>query len=177
MRNAIENWCKEKGKYEQLFMYDFMTLCGLRVGEVIKLRFQDVVFEVDEDGDECAYITVRESKNDKYREVYMPDSLLEDYKRFISNLQRRKDARRYIFEHHGKPYGDTAIRTLYFRICKERNLTHISPHCLRHTFAIRKIYKGVPMNDLQSDMGHASYTTTARYTLPSRENKRKSRNV
>ena len=56
MRNAIELWCKKKGKFEQLMMFDFMVSCGPRVGEVTKLRFQNVIFEVDEDRQECAYM-------------------------------------------------------------------------------------------------------------------------
>ena len=107
----------------------------------------------------------------------MPDGLLANYKRFIANLHRSKNASRYIFEHNGKPYGDSAIRTFYFRMRRDRNIQHVSPHQLRHTFAIRRMYNGVHINDLQSDLGHASYATTARYTLPSRMDKRKSRNL
>ena len=177
MRNAIEIWCNSKGKFEHLMMFDFCLLCGLRGKEVRLLRFRDVEYELDEDGNECAYLTVRESKGNKYREVYMPDELLKSYKHFIANLNRSTNRDAFIFEHHGKTYGDTAMRTLYFRICRSMNLPHISPHQLRHTFAIRRINSGEKMNNLQSDLGHKSWATTSRYTLPNRNDKRKSRNL
>ena len=177
MRNAIENWCKEKGKWEQLMMFNFAISCGLRVGEITSLRFHDVQYETDSNGNECAFITVRKGKGNKYREVYMPDDLLQSFRGFVANLNRSKNPHSFIFAHHGKPYGDSAIRAFYWRICRDYKLTHISPHQLRHTFACRRINSGEKMNNLQSDMGHSSWSTTSRYLLPNRDDKRESRNL
>ena len=177
MRNAIENWCEQKGKWEQLLMFDFAISCGLRVGEIIALRFHHVEYETDKNGNECAFITIRKGKGNKYREVYMPDELLKNYKHFIANLNRSKNPSNFIFQHHGKPYGDSCLRAFYWRICRDYKLQHISPHLCRHTFAIRRIKSGETMNNLQSDLGHESWATTSRYVLPNRDDKRESRNL
>ena len=173
MRNALENHCLKKEKFEHLMMFDFMLKCGLRVSEVVKLRFKNVQFETDEDGKEGAYIHVEDGKGGKHRDVYMPDDLVMDYKKFKSNLTRSKNESDFIFKHHGSKYSETAIRIHYHRLCKDRGIKHISPHMLRHTFAIRRMASGVPHTYIQNDMGHSNFATTARYAMPSRDNKRK----
>ena len=168
LRNFIKLNCEKRNDNTHLMIFDFMLRLGLRVGEVISLKFEDI----DLDG-KFPIVTIRSGKGNKDRNVCMPDDLLETYKQYKANLHRSKNESQFIFMHHGQPYHDTAVRTFYFRLCKEHGVEHVSPHQLRHTFAVRKIQSGVPQTIVQSDMGHASFSTTARYAMPSIDDKSK----
>jgi integrase len=37
---------------------------------------------------------------------------------------------------------------------------HLTPHCLRHTFAVELIRRGTPLPYVQAQLGHASISMT-----------------
>lgn len=50
------------------------------------------------------------------------------------------------------------------RYAKKAGITkHVTPHVLRHTFAVTQITKGMPINQLQAILGHSSVATTGVY--------------
>ena len=46
------------------------------------------------------------------------------------------------------------------------NVDGVSPHFLRHTFALNLLDKGVDLVTVQQPMGHKRIVSTARYTKP-----------
>jgi site-specific recombinase XerD len=48
----------------------------------------------------------------------------------------------------------------------------IHPHMLRHSFAIFSIEAGIPLSDLQAQLGHASLATTGVYLKASPNHRR-----
>jgi integrase/recombinase XerD len=53
-----------------------------------------------------------------------------------------------------------------------KNRQRIHPHLLRHSFAIWSLDAGVPIGDLQSQLGHASLATTGIYLKASPNHRR-----
>jgi site-specific recombinase XerD len=68
----------------------------------------------------------------------------------------------------GRPISPHGIRK-YTRQIAERypDLLGLSPHVLRHTFAVMSLKRGMGIETLQETLGHSSLETTRRYLLSS----------
>ena len=166
LRNAITLNCDKRNDNTHLMIFEFQIRLGLRISEVLNLRFQDVSL----DG-KYPTLNVIDGKGGKDREVVMTPELVEIYKQYKSGLHRSHNLSQPIFQHHGQSYQDTAVRTFYWRLCKEHGIPHVHPHALRHSYAVQEINKGTPQTILQNNLGHASFSTTARYAMPSLNDK------
>ena len=146
-------------------MFDVMLNMGLRISEVVALQFRDINLKEGS-------LTVRMSKRNRTRKLGIPSSLLESYKRFKSRYQARsKNPNNFVFTHKGEAYTPSAIRIYYERLCEKHGIQHITPHMMRHSFCVRKINSDVKPTLVQSLMGHADFSTTARYSMPSFQDK------
>ncbi len=136
--------------------------CGLRVSELVNLKFSDLYF------DEC-FIRVL-GKGNKQRlvpvspQVEKEVSLYVNHARKQLNIQPGQEA--YVFLNRR---GSKLTREMIFTIIKilaaEIGLTkNISPHTFRHSFATHLIEGGANLRAIQEMLGHESITTTEIYT-------------
>lgn len=121
-----------------------MGLCGLRVNEVLSLRWKDVDFDK-------GVIRVRQGKGMKDRVVPVPRRLLEYLRVYAGRPESRVVPRTYT-------WAWQAVREVSERIGKA-----VTPHALRHTYATLLLKKGVDVRTVQELLGHASLSTTAVY--------------
>lgn len=64
----------------------------------------------------------------------------------------------------GKAMATSEIYRTVRRLAKRAGITkRISPHVLRHTYATLALDAGLPLRDLQTDLGHRDPRTTRRY--------------
>ena len=135
-----------------------LTTCyaaGLRISETVRLKFTDI------DGQRMV-IRVDQGKGQKDRYVMLSPKLLET----LRNYWRAVRPKSWLFE------GDIAdhpiTRSAVEVACqKARRLSGIgkpiSPHSMRHAFAVHLLESGTDVRTIQLLLGHRSLATTARY--------------
>ncbi len=145
-------------------MFLTAAFTGLRMGELLALRWRDVDFE-------GSLVRVRASysagvlttpKSGKVRSV----PLAPDVARALDGLSRRE---RFTGEDDlvfpgelGGPLDGSALRRRYKAALKRAGLRQLRFHDLRHTFGTRMIAKA-DIRRVQEWMGHADIQTTMRY--------------
>jgi integrase/recombinase XerD len=134
---------------------------GLRIGEVTALRRTDIHAQGDR-----YYFRFR-GKGDKERIV----PLNRAAERILFSYMEAKQPKDWLFTGYSEsPIGQHAIRK-YTRAMSDKypDLTGLSPHVLRHTFATMALRNGIDLKNLQVLMGHENISTTQRYLHPSLE--------
>jgi integrase/recombinase XerD len=158
--NAID-LSKNEG-HRNRAMLETLYSCGLRVSELVGLRFSDLFFEE-------GFIRVI-GKGNKERLVPVSPQVQKEidiYQQHIRNhLNIQKGSENIVFLNRR---GAQLTRVMVFTIIK--NLAesiglqkNISPHTFRHSFATHLIEGGANLRAIQEMLGHESITTTEIYT-------------
>ncbi|PIE54253.1 MAG: integrase [Dethiosulfovibrio peptidovorans] len=145
-------------------LVELMYGCGLRVAEVVSLRWDDI--EIDE-----RWLRVM-GKGDKERAVP-----------FGTMAQRA--LRRLKFEalpgeslvFPGRNGQSLTVRTVHRVVvyaASRAGVPEVSPHSLRHSFATHLLEGGAPLRVVQELLGHDHLTTTQRYLMVTAQHLRES---
>jgi integrase/recombinase XerD len=136
----------------------FLTTCyatGLRISEVMRLRPIDI-------DSQRMVVRVEQGKGQKDRFVMLSPNLLET----LRNCWRATRPRTWLFEGRcpGEPVSKGSIELACQTARKRAGLTKpVTPHLLRHAFAVHLLEAGTDVRTIQLLLGHRSLTTTARY--------------
>ena len=155
-------------------MVMLMLEAGLRVGEVVQLKNQDLFYDFLPVT--SIVISKEIAKNRLQREIPVSTRLSNALKEFGSRQGQYIQAypNRYIFTngHREKPLSTRQVE----RITKAAGLAAfgrpIHPHLLRHTFATR-LMRLTDIRTVQTLLGHLSVTSTQIYTHPDSDDMRK----
>ena len=149
---------KRKGPREYA-MFSLMFGTGVRLGEAVSLRVQDITFDT---------ITVR-GKGQKVRQIYLPqatrEALIEYLKVRIVPSAREDSA--YLFTTKA---GKRMSHNYFRKICQDVAFaagTKFHPHMARHTYATGLLKKGVSVLYVSKLLGHEDLESTAIYLHPS----------
>ncbi len=135
-----------------------LTTCyaaGLRISEAISLKPNDI-------DSQRMVIRVEQGKGQKDRYVMLSPKLLETLRSYFRALRPKV----WLFE--GDVSGQPINRSSVELACqKARRLSGIrkpiTPHSLRHGFAVHLLESGTDVRTIQLLLGHRSLATTARY--------------
>lgn len=138
---------------------------GLRLGELLALRWQDVDFAGHA-------LTVRRAlsvgvesstKSGKVRRVPLPDQAAAA----LDRLSRRADftapGERVFCNSLGRALDGSALRRRFKRAQKAAGVRQLRFHDLRHTYGSLLAVAGVDVVTIQAAMGHGALATTGRY--------------
>ena len=135
-----------------------LTTCyaaGLRISEAIHLRPIDI-------DSQRMVIRVEQGKGQKDRYVMLSPKLLETLRGYWRTMRPKE----WLFEGDvpGQPINRGAVE---IACRKARRISRIrkpiTPHSLRHAFAVHLLESGTDVRTIQLLLGHRSLATTARY--------------
>ncbi len=145
-----------------LAMIELLASTGIRVGELVNLNIDDVLFNERE----CIVL----GKGDTERIVYFDAKTKIHLQKY---LESRKDNNPALFVSFKKPYKRLGINGVERRIRElgnEANIKKVHPHKFRRTMATNAIDKGMPIEQVQRLLGHVQIDTTMQYAMVNQSN-------
>ena len=152
-RRRGDDWAKQRDFALLMMLYGG----GLRVSEALSLTRRDAPL-----GD---WLRIT-GKGGKIREIPVLPAIAEAVAAYIGScpFDGGPDAPLFVSA-RGNGFGARAAQRLVESLRLELSLpAHVTPHALRHAFATHLLGNGADLRAIQELLGHASLSTTQRYT-------------
>ena len=149
-----------------LAIIDILASTGMRVGELVKLNINDIDFE----NRECVVF----GKGNKERPVYFDARTKIHLKNYLNS---REDSNQALFVSLDQPHNRLNISGVEIRLRqlgKRLGISKVHPHKFRRTVATKAIDKGMPIEQVQSLLGHSQIDTTMHYAMVNQNNVKES---
>lgn len=149
-----------------LAIIDILASTGMRVGELVKLNINDIDFE----NRECVVF----GKGNKERPVYFDARTKIHLKNYLNS---RKDKNSALFVSLDAPHDRLQISGVEIRLRqlgRKSGVQKVHPHKFRRTVATKAIDKGMPIEQVQSLLGHSQIDTTMHYAMVNQNNVKES---
>ena len=133
---------------------------GIRVGELVGLDWERV------DADAAALRVLGKGRKERVVPVGRPALRALAAYRDACRAARQDAARGPVFRNHrgGRLTTRSVARLLERHVLTSGTTAKATPHALRHTFATHLLGAGADLRAIQELLGHASLSTTQRYT-------------
>ena len=137
-------------------MLQFMYGSGTRVSEVVKLKIEDINLK-----ERTAMICG--GKGAKDRLIILSKEWIKDLKKY---LKKKKIQSEFVFsKKNGKNLSTDTIQRIVRESAEKAGIhKHVTPHCLRHSYATHLLEAGTNIRYIQSLLGHSNLNTTQIYT-------------
>ena len=149
-----------------LAIIDILASTGMRVGELVKLNINDIDFE----NRECVVF----GKGNKERPVYFDARTKIHLKNYLNS---REDSNQALFVSLDQPHNRLNISGVEIRLRqlgRRLGISKVHPHKFRRTVATKAIDKGMPIEQVQSLLGHSQIDTTMHYAMVNQNNVKES---
>jgi len=139
-------------------LFELLYATGIRCSELVGLDLPEVDFE--------ARIVRVLGKGSKERLVPFGQRAAEAIRSYLPARLRAKPQGNALFVNaRGGRLTDRSVRDILARrVAQVANSHKVSPHSLRHAFATHLLERGADLRAIQELLGHASLSTTQRYT-------------
>ncbi len=147
-------------------LLELLYATGIRVGELVRLELDDL--------DLGAQLVRVLGKGGKERLVPFGRQAAHALARYLERAsvlrQRHADGHPVFLNARGGRLTDRSVRRILDKRLRQAALSaRVSPHALRHSFATHMLGAGADLRAIQELLGHASLSTTQRYTHVSTE--------
>jgi integrase/recombinase XerD len=135
---------------------------GMRVSEVVFLQVDDVDLD-----NRVLHVTVREGEN-RTREVPLDDDIHHILDTYLTDgrpyLLKDPNETALFLNHRGQQLTRQGLWLIIKSYAREAELSSdVTPHTLRHSFAVHKLDTGSELEEVQKLLGHANISTTQIY--------------
>lgn len=134
---------------------------GMRVTEVVSIQLEDVDLEQSS--------LSSPTRQGEDREIPLEASTRELLVEYLADgrpqLAKNKAERALFLNHRGEKLTRQGLWLIIKGYARQAGLnTEVTPHTLRHSFAVHRLSKGSSLEDIQRLLGHANISTTQIYT-------------
>lgn len=139
-------------------------LLGLRVGELVALK------PTDFDDENHLHIVREEVKDQEANKYYVVDHTKTNEDRFVVVIPKAKELLakiepqgEYLFMRNGERLTARQVAYVLEKYAERQGVKTKSTHKMRKTYASNLSSKGVPLDAIREQLGHASLNTTLSY--------------
>ena len=157
-----QNWVAARDQALFTLLYG----AGLRIEEALGLICRDIPDYQDHFVGDTNYVFTVHGKGDKDRQVPVLPIILRYIHEYLALCPYPVEAERFVFlgVRGGKLHQGVAQKAMRI-IRNSYDLPETAtPHALRHSFATHLLNNGANIREIQELLGHASLSTTQRYT-------------
>ena len=137
-------------------------LCGMRIGEVVKLKVSDVIDENDEIKAEIQ-LTKKQTKGKQARTVFVSKRMRKELDRYIKHAVMRFSGGFLFKTQKSQRFSSNTATQLLQRIYERSGLSGATSHSGRRSFIPDLATKGISVRVLAALAGHQSIATTQCY--------------
>jgi integrase/recombinase XerC len=148
----------DRAGYRDRAMAETLYSSGLRISELVGLDWSDLDFEM-------GLLRVRHGKGDKERIVPIGEPAIQALQAWRRTMPNGESSGPIFTNLRGRRISTRSVELIVARLLARSGVANrITPHGLRHSFATHLLDHGADLRSIQEMLGHASLTTTQRYT-------------
>jgi integrase/recombinase XerD len=134
---------------------------GMRVTEVVSIQLEDVALDRSTLSSPTRQGEAREIPLEESTKRLLSEYLAEGRPQLAKGSQERA----LFLNHRGEKLTRQGLWLIIKGYAKQAGLnTEVTPHTLRHSFAVHRLSQGSRLEDIQRLLGHANISTTQIYT-------------
>lgn len=175
--NEIKIFLDTAKEYKHYLVLRLLAIVGLRIGEALGLKWQDIDFETNT-------ISIVRSANTKartlkdtktstgHRTLEMDEETMKELRNLKKSVSENTSLQSLVFQSEdGRPIRYNAIRLTKERVLANSGLPHIRLHDLRHGVGSIMIDNGYSITEVAALLGQKPATTAGTYSHAMRRGK------
>jgi integrase/recombinase XerD len=151
------------GGLRDLAMLHMLYATGMRASEIVSLDLDNF------DAEHATVLCVgRNSQKRRERLLPLPAVAVTAIRHYLkegrSRLLKREGENSLFLNHHGERLTRQGFWLIIKGYARQAGIVNITPHMLRHSFAIVMLQEGMELRNVQELLGHAHISTTQVYS-------------
>ncbi len=152
-----------------LAMLHMLYATGMRASELVSLQIDDF------DKEQAAIVCPgRNAQTRRERTLPLPPLVVETTMQYLTKarprLARHPEERGLFLNHHGERLTRQGFWLIIKGYARQAGISEITPHMLRHSFAMLMIKDGMELRSVQELLGHAHISTVQVYNQMAHKN-------
>lgn len=143
---------------KHLVMLALLYSCGLRVSELINLKWKDI-------DRSRMIINIIQAKGNKDRQVMLSESLLPLLEKYCREYKLEKSTYVLTGQNNADQYSSSSVGQVMKQLAEKAGINkRVYTHLMRHNCFTHMVENGTDINLIQRLAGHSNVKTTALYT-------------